>query len=215
MNEYLKNLVQLIFAPARGWEDMAIEEREKFLDYRNRHLGETGGKHGASFHDEEDAWSERHASHLFRSCFLPAIGVCACSSFIKMFYEGGPGFLGALQMAIITFVSLFLSTQFARYVFQTYMPRLLSEATVEKRGRWMSMIMYCVTFLGIITLVSNVVKVRIALIEFLPLYVVFILWKGWRYAGVEERNIGLFMIMATASVLGSAYLVSFLLNALV
>lgn len=132
-----------------------------------------------------------------------------------MFYEGGPGFLGALQMAIITFVSLFLSTQFARYVFQTYMPRLLSEATVEKRGRWMSMIMYCVTFLGIITLVSNVVKVRIALIEFLPLYVVFILWKGWRYAGVEERNIGLFMIMATASILGSAYLVSFLLNALV
>ena len=79
----------------------------------------------------------------------------------------------------------------------------------------MSMIMYCVTFLGIITLVSNVVKVRIALIEFLPLYVVFILWKGWRYAGVEERNIGLFMIMATASILGSAYLVSFLLNALV
>ena len=44
VNEYLKNLVQLIFAPARGWEDMAIEEREKFLDYRNRHLGETGGK---------------------------------------------------------------------------------------------------------------------------------------------------------------------------
>jgi len=62
---------------------------------------------------------------------------------------------------------------------------------------------------------SNVVKVRIALIEFLPLYVVFIIWKGWKYVGVEERNLGLFMIMATVSILGSAYLISFLLNALI
>ena len=77
------------------------------------------------------------------------------------------------------------------------------------------MIMYCLTFLGLITLLSNVVKVRIALIEFLPLYVVFIIWKGWKYVGVEERNLGLFMIMATVSILGSAYLISFLLNALI
>ncbi len=79
----------------------------------------------------------------------------------------------------------------------------------------MMMIMYCLTFLGLITLLSNVVKVRIALIEFLPLYVVFIIWKGWKYVGVEERNLGLFMIMATVSILGSAYLISFLLNALI
>ena len=215
MNEFLKNLVQLVFAPSRGWEDMAADERERFLRYRDRQLGETGGLRGASFHAEEESWGEHHALHLFRTCFLPVIGVCSCSAFVKMFYEGGPDFLGALQMAIITFVSLFLSTQFARYVFQTYMPRFMEPESVARKGRWMSMIMYCVTFLGLITLVSNVVKVRIALIEFLPLYVVFILWKGWRYAGVEERNIGLFMIMATASILGSAYLVSFLLNALV
>ena len=215
---YLKNLIQIIFAPSRGWEDLEMEGKHGFLSHRNRRLDESGGRDGASFSKEECEWVEHEAARQFRFGFMPFIAVCACSSFIKMIYDGGPGFLGALQMAIITFVSLFLATQSARYAFQVYMPRLIGQkddTAKYSRGRSMMMIMYCLTFLGLITLLSNVVKVRIALIEFLPLYVVFIIWKGWKYVGVEERNLGLFMIMATVSILGSAYLISFLLNALI
>ena len=79
----------------------------------------------------------------------------------------------------------------------------------------MAMTMYSLTFLGMITLVANIVKVRIALIEFLPFYVIFIIWKGWKYVGVDERHEGIFMIIATAFILGSPYLISFLLHSLV
>ena len=216
---YLKNLVQLIFSPTRGWEDLETDEKREFLAYRNSRLEHYGGTEGASFHNETRQWEERESARQFRFGFLPCIAVCACSSFVKMLYNGGPGFLGALQMAIITFVSLFLATQSARYAFSVYMPRLCGKTGLDdggySKGRSMLMIMYCLTFLGLITLVANIVKVRIALIEFLPLYVVFIIWKGWKFVGVEERNLGLFMIMATVSILGSAYLVSFLLNAII
>lgn len=221
MTNYLKNLVQLIFAPSRGWEDLEADGKREFLAYRNSQLGEYGGKEGASFHDELRQWEEREAARQFRFGFMPSIAVCACSSFVKMLYSGGPSFLGALQMAIITFVSLFLATQSARYAFMVYMPRLCGTSVASNdgggysRGKSMMMIMYCLTFLGLITLVANIVKVRIALIEFLPLYVVFIIWKGWKFAGVEERNLGLFMIMATVSILGSAYMISFLLHAII
>lgn len=212
---YLKNLIQIIFAPARGWEDLESEEN---LEFRAS-CGNPPGKDDISRHDDARQWEEHEAAMQFRFGFIPCISVCACSSFIKMIYDGGPGFLGALQMAIITFVSLFLASQSARYAFQVYMPRLTGETRYGRkdypRGRSMMMIMYCLTFLGLISMMSNIIKVRIALIEFLPLYVVFIIWKGWKYIGVEERNLGLFMIMGTLSILGSVYLLSFLLNALI
>ena len=214
---YLKNLIQLIFSPVQGWDDLDDEEKRGFMDYRNSRLDTHGGQRGASFHEEARQWEVQDAARQFRTGFLPFIAVCACSAFIKMLYNDSLGFLGALQMAIITFVSLFLAAQSARYAFQIYLPRMVdgAMATDYPRGRAMMLIMYCLTFLGLITFVSNAVKVRIALIEFLPLYVVFIIWKGWRFVGVREKDLGLFMLLSTVSILGSAYLVSFLLNALI
>ncbi len=205
---FIKNMVQLIFAPARGWEDLAAEEDAAFADMCN-----SDGKPADA--DLRPDWEENESNRMFRFCFLPFIAVCACSSFVKLFYGGNYDWLMALQAAIITFVSLFLSSQFARYVFQLYMPRITGTDAPLLRGRWMNLVMFCVAFLGLIQLVSNIIKVKIALIEFLPLYAMFIIWKGCRYVGVDERNVGLFMIMATLSILGSTYLVTFLLNALI
>ena len=77
------------------------------------------------------------------------------------------------------------------------------------------MICYSLTFMALVFLLANVVKVKITLIEFLPFYVIFIIWKGWRYVGVKERNVGLFMIMETAAIVGSVYLWSFFLNVVI
>jgi len=183
--QYLKNLIQLIFAPAKGWEDIADESID-----------------------------DATAASQFKYCFLPAIAICACSWFVRLLYDDTPDFWGILQSAVITFVSLFLSAEASLYILQTYMPRITVDRRFYRAGV-MEMIMYSLTFLGFISFIDNVVKVHIVLIEFLPLYVIFIIWKGGRFLGVEEKNIGLFVILASASVLGSVYGVSMLLNALV
>ncbi len=43
---------------------------------------------------------------------------------------------------------------------------------------------------------------------------VFILWKGCDFLEIDRRQEGLFMIVASASVLGAYYMLSFLFNAL-
>jgi hypothetical protein len=77
------------------------------------------------------------------------------------------------------------------------------------------MVLYCISVIALIFLLGNIIKVRLALIQFLPFYVIFIIWKGGAFIGVPERSVGPFMLMASASVLGAVYGLSFLFHILV
>ena len=213
--QYLKQFVQLVFAPARGWEDIDRDLGQQFLASCERRLESGNDAGNGSFSDRQNAWEDARANRCFRCCFLPVITGFALSWLIRALY-GTDDLLSCVQKAIVTFVTLFLTSQFARYIFLVYMPRLLSPiCCTDPKGRWLIVIMQCLTFLGLITFLSNAVKAHLALIEFLPFYVIFIIWKSWKFAGIEERNVGLFMIIATLSILGPVYLLSLLLNALI
>lgn len=213
--QYLKQFVQLIFAPTKGWEDIERESGEQFRIARENHLCAEANRGSASYVEEQNDWEEQRATRCFYTCFLPLTGLFALSWLMRAFY-GADDLLSCVQKAIVTFVTLFLSSQFARYIFMVYMPRILSASVLtDPKGRWFTLIMQCLTFLGLITFVSNIVKTHLALIEFLPFYVIFIIWKGARFAGVDEKNVGLYMIIATLSILGPTYLLSILLNALI
>lgn len=189
MLKFLANILQLIISPQKGWEDLEDD------DYR------TDGRRGAI-----------DIRRLYTSCFIPVILICSLTSFIRMMYDGGPDFLEALQMAIIEFFSLFLSYHLAVYIFSAAMPRIFSDDEHPDQRREAIMVLYSISVIALIFLLGNVIKVRIALIQLLPFYVVFIIWKGARFIGVPERNIGFFMIMASLAVLGSVYGLSFLFN---
>ena len=201
MNEilaFLRNMLQLVVAPSRGWEDLENAQR---------------------------GWSEKAeeqmASYSYLHCFLPVIAVCSLSRFVRMFYGYAGGWLGCVQEAVVTFVSLFLGAQVSMWLMGMVMPRLMEEDPRKpsfapwRRGRMQDMICYSLTFIGLVVMLANIIKVRVALMEFLPFYVVFIIWKGWKYVGVREQNVGLFMIASCVSLLGSVYLISFLLNAVI
>lgn len=213
--QYLKQFVQLIFAPTKGWEDIERESGEQFRIARERDLHAGANVKSASYVEELNAWEEHRAARCFYSCFLPITCVFALSWLVRALY-GADDLLSCIQKAIVTFVTLFLTSQFARYIFMVYMPRILSASVLtEPKGRWFVLIMQCLTFLGMITFLANIVKTHLALIEFLPFYVIFIIWKGAKFAGIEEKNVGLYMIIATLSILGPTYLLSILLNALI
>lgn len=231
IGRYLQNLIQLICAPARGWEDLESAEVQTFRRFRQSHpdhqtgTNEASGTGEATTSDAADAyadWLVGYTRSTFTRCFLPAIGVCSLSWFVRLLYADEIGMtmadrsLLALQHALVSFVGMLLAALLSQSVFLTTLPRLLSPSTIEWgawKGRALNMTMYCITFLGMVTLISNVVKVRVALLEFLPFYVVFIIWRGCRYLEVPMRTAGLFMILAAACILGLPYLLSFLLNA--
>lgn len=191
MLKFLANIIQLILSPAQGWEDLAEDDRM------------ADGRRG-----------DINIRRLYFSCFIPLIAFVAATSFVKMIYDGGPTFLEALQTSIIEFFSLFLSYHLAVYAFSWAVPRLVPQEEKADNRRCAIMILYCISVIALIFMLGNLIKVSLALIQFLPLYVLFILWKGAGYVGVTEKNIGLFMIMASMAVLGSVYGLSFIFNIL-
>lgn len=192
MFKFLGNIIQLVFSPQRGWEDLEAD------DYRG------DGRRGAI-----------DIRRLYTRCFLPLVALCALTSFVRMLFDGGPDFLGALQTAIIEFFPLFLSYHLAVYVFSWIMPRLVGEGEQPDQRRDAIMVLYSISVISLIFLLGNVIKVKLALIQFLPFYVIFIIWKGADFVGVPQQNVGQFMLMASASVLGAVYGLSFLFNILV
>lgn len=211
MIKYFQNLIQLIISPEKGWEDLARDGAADLLpsDSNNTPLATSCSK-AKSVSDR----NYERVMYRFKKCYLPAIGICACSHFVRLFYSDNLDVLDALQRAIVTFVSLFLSAEFAKYAFQIYLPKLTTSGTIN-RARALEMIMFCLTFMGLITLIENVVKVNIALLDFLPLYAIFMICKGEKYMNIAEQNIGQFVVLASLSILGSGYVISFLLNALI
>lgn len=191
MLKYIANIIQLVFSPQKGWEDLAEDDRR------------SDGRRG-----------DIDIRRLYTHCFLPLVIFCSLTAFVKMLFEGGPDFLGALQNAIIDFFSLFLSYHLAVYIFSWTMPRLCGPHEPTDHRRAAMMIMYCISVIALIFLLGNMIKVRLALIQFLPFYVIFIIWKGADYVGVPPRSIGLFMLMASASVLGAVYGLSYLFHVL-
>lgn len=192
MLKFLGNIIQLIFSPQKGWEDLEED------DYR------PDGRRGRI-----------DIRRLYTRCFLPLIAICSLTSFVRMLFDGGPDFLGALQTAIIEFFSLFLSYHLAVYVFSWLMPRFFDNGEQPDQRRDAVMVLYSISVISLIFLLGNVIKVRLALIQFLPFYVIFIIWKGADFTGVPQRSIGPFMLMASASVLGAVYGLSFLFTILI
>lgn len=192
MLKYLANIIQLIFSPQKGWEDLEDD------DYR------PDGKPGAI-----------DIRRLYTHCFLPMIALISLTSFVQLVYMSDSTFTKGLIKVIFEFSSLFLSYHLAIYIFSWWMPKLVSKDAEPDMRRDAIMVMYCISVLAIIFLIQNVVKFNdFGLIKLLPLYVIFIIWKGSEFIGVPQRNIGGFMFMATAAILGSVYGLYFLFSIL-
>lgn len=217
MLQFIKNIIQLVFSPDWGWEDLEQECDKRFLDTRVSETADSGDfQRGATFTSQRGKWDEQVAQSTFLRCFLPFVAVCSLSELMRVVY-GTADLVDAFIRAAISFMTLFLASQVGRFALQFYCPRLIDSNTdpADLRGRWFMLTIYPLAFLAIVEMLANMVKVHIALLGFLPFYVVFIIWKGWRFAGIEERNVGPFMILATASILGSAYLIDFALGRLI
>lgn len=146
--------------------------------------------------------------------FLPLIAVCSATVYLRLLY--GADWLLCTASAIGGFVSLFLTYHLAIYIISWFMPRLVeAEARDSQDQRRLAVVvMMSVSFIALVSMATNIIKVKIGLLSFLPFYVVFILWKGCGFLTVDRRQEGLFMIVASASVLGAYYLLSLIFNAL-
>lgn len=186
MGNFLKYLFQIILSPEKGWEDMAYDLNMNRINVRR----------------------------LYIHSFLPLIAACSVTAFVRLVF--GADWLLCMASAIGEFVSLFLTYHLGIYIISWFMPRLVDPEARDSQDqrRLAVVVMMSASFIALVALVTNIIKVQIGLLAFLPFYVVFILWKGCGFLEIDRRQEGLFMIVASTSVLGAYYLLSVIFNAL-
>ncbi len=151
-------------------------------------------------------------SRLTAEGFYPLLGASAITAFIPMIYDHEISLAAALQNAIIIFVQYFISLFLANYIFATILPRYIDGEPNEKRTS--TFIIYNLSLLALITIIENILPFDLAIVQFLPIVVAVVMWRGCRYMAVLSDRTGRFMIAAIVTIIAMPLLLGYLLHLL-
>lgn len=144
--------------------------------------------------------------------FYPLLGLSAVTAFVPMIYNHEIGLAAALQNAIIIFVQYFISLFLANYIFATILPRYVDGEPNEKRTS--TFIIYNIALLALITIIENILPFDLAIVQFLPIVVAVVMWRGCRYITVLPDHTGRFMIAAILTIIAMPLMLGYLLHLL-
>lgn len=233
---YLRNFVQLVLSPKHGWDDLADESaalwraHEKAVAASDRSDAitdaDTEDQQPMSMQHKEyslspEQWDERLADRMALHCFLPLAVVSALSPFVRMLYNSQATFMQTLLIAMTTLISLGVAFFVARISLQSLAPgwcRVLEDSNNEAYkpaypyGRWYMVVLFALSYLALIFMVSNLIKVHVALLDFLPLYVLYIIGCSRPFSCIKEVDRVNYFILMGIAILGIPYLISFILG---
>lgn len=179
MLRFLKNILQLIVNPSRGWEDIS--------------------------HDAADT------ATLCRDGLYPLLAVAALScvgGFWKL--DSTSTLVSVIQNGIITFTAYFATMFFAEFIMALTMDKVCDKEPSSRKNS--TVVIYSLAILAIITILVNLLPLDLAVLNFLPVYVGFILYKSCRYVSVAADKIGHYMFLTIFTIIVPPYLLTFLFN---
>lgn len=145
---------------------------------------------------------------LFKRGLLPLLVLTALTSFISLIFDADTSIVGVLQQAIITFLKYFATYYLSCLVFTLYLPSCISgEFSLKKCHTY---IVYGITLLALVNIVENCIPVELAVLFIMPVYVLYILWRGLRYMSVSFNGVGTFIFITILSILMPPYLLQHL-----
>ena len=112
--------------------------------------------------------------------------------------------------AITTFVMFFIGYFISTFAISFFMAGVTDGDVSEQRNH--TFVLYVLGLLELLMIVQNCVPVPMAIIFFLPVYVVIIMWKASRYLRIASGMTGRFVAGSVAGVLAPPYLLMLLMN---
>lgn len=175
---YLRDMLQLILSPVKGWEDVAID------DYDSRRLLLNG--------------------------LIPLIAVAALTVPVKALYHTDASMVILLQQAIVCFLKYFASYFLTAFIFTLYLPTCIEGELSMKRCLTFSI--YGIGLLALVNIIKNCIPVELAIAFVMPLYVLYILWRGLTYMSISFQGVGTFILLIIFGLIAPPYLLQYLFN---
>lgn len=175
---YLRDLLQLVIAPRKGWEDISADGFE--------------------------------VKTLFTKGFIPLISITALTVLVKWFYIADISVVALIQQTIVCFLKFFATYFIAGFLFTIYLPGCVDgEFSLTKCNIF---ILFGLGLIAIIDLIINVLPMDVAVAYIMPVYVMFIMWRGLRYMNIDFEGVGTFILLIIFALIIPPFALQYLFN---
>ena len=135
---------------------------------------------------------------LLRKGIYPLLGVAAASESLALIYDRESTLAGVLIHAISDFGAYFIAIFIARLIFDMYLGRItVSEPDSRRQGQ---LIVCGIGLMVLARILCNCVPWHLVILNFLPVYVVMVLYKDMKYVGVEPGNEWRWLALVTCAI---------------
>lgn len=160
---------------------------------------------------EDIAARAKSPAEIARNGFYPLVAITASSVFARLFYGGARlnPLPELIKEAVVTFVMFFASYFLASFCWSVFAGKFSakSEATEMKQNTF---IIYNLALLSIIQIIANCLPISLSLVQFLPLFILVIIWAGHTYVCVKPQSIFTFMLFSAMTILVPPYVIFYI-----
>lgn len=146
---------------------------------------------------------------LLSRLYYPMLAILALTSFITFFYGEDLQLIDYLQKVICKVGVYFFGYMISSFILCSLLPTISNDKNGANKIHLF--VIYCYAILMLFTIIENFIPVTITILDFLPFYLIFVIWKGVKYFNDEILS-PKFLMMFSASILGVFYFLQFILN---
>ncbi len=130
---------------------------------------------------------------LQSSVFFPTLAVLSLSVFVRLFYDDSLTLAHTLVNSIIAFASYFFAVYICSIAINFYSP----SSDQNSKDRLDNLIVFALEYLVILQIIGNLLPSNFAVLDFMSLYVAFIVYRGLEYINYTEKPL-VFVSISTA-----------------
>lgn len=164
-----------------------------------------------------EGWKSLRRSHmsietLQSSCFYPLLAILALSEFADFFYSVTVGLSQVITQSVVTFVAFFFGFFGVQMILTWVLPKDVAIKFESKFGK--EYILIGLSTLALFTIFTNLLPMLWPILIFLPIWTLYIMFKGVRFFHIDPRQEMKFFVLSGSSVIGVPLLIDWVLNTL-
>lgn len=149
---------------------------------------------------------------LASSGFYPLLGITACSAFVPRLYDKNLTLPVLIESAVVTFISYFIAYFLASALLSATIDRISTNNPGEKKIN--TFILYNLAILALITLLRNCLPMELSLVQFMPVFVLIVMWAGRQYLNINENSTPTFILLCALFILIPPYVIDYIFRLL-
>lgn len=163
---------------------------------------------------EDIAAAGLNPRRTFNVGLLPMICICGLSCLISAFYTRDHLIWPRIIQMIVTMGAYFVTYFIAMFVYTGFTNGWIEDKRLDGR-RCSLFVSYNLAILILFNIIRNLIPDENALINFLPVFDILIMWQGMKYLRVRESSLGLMMLVSIASVQLPVLVIEYLFKSII